>query len=155
MKPGRRTGPRALLGVAAPGRAAAHGDMALVAVAAVYAGLASGARPFTVPADVAVSVASTAFFIALLAQRLRPDGGPWRRLDPQRPAGRSSIGAALPWLALASLVVGVELASYFHSGPRAGYPTLSYGLDVLFGHRAPRAAGWFCWLAGGWYLVRR
>lgn len=124
---------------------------ALVATAA-YAGIASGARPFTIPADVAVSVPSAAFAGVLLMERIRPGTGPWRRLAPPEPVRG---GAALPWVAVILLLVGVELASYFHGGPRADYPTISYGLNTLFGPRAAKAAAWFGWLIAGWFLARR
>lgn len=127
-------------------------DLAALGVAALYAGLVSGARPFTVPADVFVSVPSALFAGALLLERLRPGKGPWRRLD------RASVeprGSAVPWILVLALLAAVELASYLHPGPRADYPTLSSGLDALFRHRAASAAGWFAWLTVGWYLVRR
>jgi hypothetical protein len=127
-------------------------EIAALGVAALYAGLVSGARPFTVPADVFVSVPSALFVGALLLERLRPEKGPWRRLDRAAPEPR---GTAIPWVLVLALLAAVELASYFHPGPRSDYPTLSSGLDALFRHRAVTAAGWFAWLTVGWYLVRR
>lgn len=126
-----------------------------IGAAALYAGLASGARTFTVPADVAVSIPGAVFLAALVAERIRPDRGPWRRIDPGRPPAREHGDTALPWLLVIALLVGVELASYFHGGPRSDYPTISYGLTTLFRSRAARAAGWFAWLTAGWYLARR
>jgi hypothetical protein len=128
------------------------GALGALGFAALYAGLASGARPFTAPAYLVVSLPSAAFLGALALQRLRPDGGPWGRIDPARPHG---AGTALPWLLVIALLVGVELASYFHGGPRSAYPTISSGLDELFRIRAAKAAGWLAWLSIGWYLVRR
>ncbi|MDA8310897.1 MAG: hypothetical protein M0Z46_09840 [Actinomycetota bacterium] len=125
---------------------------ALVGVA-VFAGVASGAAPFTVPSDVAVALPSALFVGAIVMERLRPAAGPWRRMDATLPAGGE--GTAAPWLVVIALVVAVELASYFHSGPRAHYPTLSYGMNVVFRYRAAKAAAWFTWLVVGWYLVRR
>jgi hypothetical protein len=127
-------------------------DLAALGFAALYAALVSGARPFTVPADVFVSVPSALFAGALLLERLRPDKGPWRRLQRAAPVPRAT---AVPWVLVLALLCAVELASYFHPGPRSDYPTLSSGLDALFRHRAARAAGWFAWLDAGWYLVRR
>ncbi len=121
--------------------------------AAILAGVASGARPFTVPADVAVSVPSALLVGSLALERLRPGTGPWRRMDRARPEG--GRGTAVPWLVVIAVLVGVELASYFHSGPRADYPTISSAMDALFRHRAARAAAWLAWLTVGWYLVRR
>ncbi|HTX62911.1 MAG TPA: hypothetical protein VMD28_04695 [Acidimicrobiales bacterium] len=139
-----------------PARGDARSHAAAVgalAGAAIFAGVASGARPFTVPADVAVSVGSACFAGTLVIERLRPDAGPWRRLDPERPAG--ARGTWVPWLVVAVVLVCVELASYFHGGPRADYPTLSSGLDALFHYRGAKAAAWFVWLVAGGYLARR
>ena len=117
--------------------------------AAVFAGVASGATPFTASADVAVSVPS-ALFVGTLVAGLRSGG---RRRDRAHPAGGG--GSAIPWIFVVVLLVAVELASFFHSGPRADYPTLSSGMTALFHDRAARAAGWFVWLTVGWYLARR
>lgn len=125
---------------------------AALGAAAAYAAAASGARPFTVAADVAVSVPSALFAATLLAERLRPEKGPWRRIER---GARQPRGAAGAWLAVIGLVACVELASYFHGGARSAYPTLSSGLDALFRQRATRAAGWFGWIAAGWFLARR
>jgi len=125
--------------------------VALCAVA-LYAGLASGVKPFTGLAYAAASFPCALGIGVLVLQRLRPDAGPWRRLDPARP---KSEGTGIVWLALIVLLLGVELASYFHPGPRADYPTLSFGLDALLRYRAIDAAGWFAWLVFGWYLARR
>ncbi|HVC14210.1 MAG TPA: hypothetical protein VND62_05050 [Acidimicrobiales bacterium] len=145
------TGPGADLPPPA-GRAVHHGPVvAVTLLAAVYAGLASGARPFTVPADVAVSVPSALFAGILVLQRVRP-AGPWRRLDPMRP---EPGGTALPWALVIALLVAVELADYFHGGPRADYPTISSGLDGLYHDRAVKAAVWFVWLTAGLHLTRR
>ena len=146
---------RARVSTAPAGRQAHSHGAATVALgaAAIFAGVASGARPFTVPADVAVSVPSALFVAALALERLRPRAGPWRRLDRARPEGGN--GTAVPWLVVIAVLVGVELASYFHGGPRADYPTLSSMMDALFRHRAAKAAAWLAWLGTGWYLVRR
>lgn len=136
-------------GRAAPRRA---WTVAALVAAAVYAGIGSGARAFTVPADAAVSVPSAVFACAILMERLRPEAGPWRRLERPSP---THGGAALPWVAVILLLVCVELASYFHGGPRADYPTVSSGLNALFDYRAAKAAAWFGWLVVGWYLARR
>jgi hypothetical protein len=126
--------------------------MAALAAAAAYAGWASGIAPFTVTAYVAVSVPSALFLSAFgLAWRL-PDEGPWARLPEDRPPFE---GTVVPWALLVALLVATELASYFHPGPRALYPTISSGADALFRHRPATAAAFLVWLAGGWYLVKR
>jgi hypothetical protein len=124
-----------------------------LAAAAIFAGVASGARPFTIPADVAISVPSALLVAALVMERLRPVAGPWRRMDRAHP--EDTGGTAVPWLVVAGVLVGVELASYFHPGLRADYPTISSGIDALFHYRAAKAGAWFAWLLVGWYLVRR
>jgi hypothetical protein len=149
MSTGRRLGLPPQQGRTRGARRASLGALCAVAL---YAGLASGVKPFTALAYGAVSLPSALCVGSLVMQRLRPDAGPWRRLDPVRPRGE---GAAIAWLALIVVLLGVELASYFHPGPRAEYPTLSFGLDALLRYRAANAAGWFAWLVLGWYLVRR
>jgi len=144
-------------GVAAGGRRpravrGAHLEPAtLLLVAAAYAAWASSTSPFTVPADVAVSIPGATFVAALVLQRRWPDG-PWRRLPRARPP---RVGGAAGWLVGIALLVGVELAAYFHGGPRASYPTISSAGHALFRWRAARAAGWFGWLGTGWFLARR
>lgn len=127
-------------------------SLCAVLAAASYAAWASGTTPFTPPADVAVSVPSAAFAAALVLQVRWPHAQPWRRLTDGVPAG---TGRALPWLVVVAVLVGAELASYFHGGPRADYPTISSFLDTIFHDRAAKATVWFVWLTLGWYLARR
>lgn len=133
-------------------RRRAAGVVVALAAAAAYAGWASGTQPFTDPADICVSIPSALFVVALVLERRWPDRGPWRRLRSDRPV---SEGGVTLWLAVIAILVAVELASYFHSGPRADYPTISSGLNALLSHRPAKAAGFFVWLAIGWFLVRR
>lgn len=133
-----------------PGRA--PGVVAGLVVAAGFAAWASGTAAFSVPADVAVSVPSAVFAAALVLQARWPASGPWRRLTPNVPG---ATGSALPWLAVIGVLVAVELASYFHGGPRSEYPTISSLLDAMFHDRAAKAGVWFVWLTVGWYLARR
>lgn len=121
-------------------------------VAAALSAWASGTRPFSIASDVAVSVPSALFAAALALERRWPERRPWRRLPAVRPERR---GGGAWWLVVITLLVGVELASYFHGGPRSDYPTLSSGLNALFAHRAAKAAGFFVWLATGWFLLKR
>ena len=123
----------------------------LLVVAAAYAAWASTTSPFTTAADVAVSVPAASFASALVLQRRWP-AGPWRRLTPVRPVRGGTAGA---WVVVVGLLVGMELASYFHGGPRAAYPTISSAQDALFHAQAARAAGWFVWLVVGGFLARR
>lgn len=128
-----------------------------LAGAAAYAGWASGTAPFSSAADAAVSVPSALLAAGLLARWLVPAGGPWRPLPPVSHDGDPArdAGTGTPWIALVALVVGVELASYFHGGARSAYPTISSAVESIFRYRAVKAAAFFGWLAGGWYLVKR
>lgn len=128
-----------------------------VVVAAAYSAWASGTTPFTIGADVAVSVPSALFAAALVLQQRWPSARPWRRIDPGRPATATTTDArsAAPWIVLAALLLLVELASYFHGGARSAYPTISSGLDAVFRSRAAKAVVWDAWLSAGWFLARR
>jgi hypothetical protein len=125
---------------------------ALVAAAAAYAGWASATAPFTVPADVAVSVPSAVFAAAYVLQWRWPQTWPWRRLDADH---LQRVGTAVPWLLVIGLLVAWELASYFAGGSRAVHPTISSGINSLFHWQAAKSAGFLVWLSAGWYLVRR
>lgn len=112
----------------------------------------------------AVSIPSAAIAAGLVARLLVPARAPWRPLPPVGGAGGPASGAGgpagdagttAPWLVLAFLVVAVELASYFHGGPRSLYPTISSSTETVFRYRPVKAAAFFGWLAGGCYLVRR
>ena len=121
-------------------------------VAAAYAGWASATAPFTVPADVAVSVPSAVFAAAYVLQWRWPRTWPWHRIETARPPRG---GSAVPWLVVIGLLVACELASYFAGGSRAVHPTISSGINSLFHWQAAKAAGFLAWLSAGWYLVRR
>ncbi len=138
-------------------RHAHAGLVAAIVLAAAYSGWASGAPPFTTCADIAVSVPAALFAATLVLQRWWPTARPWRRIDPGRPATATPTDArsAAPWIVVAAVLLAVELASYFHSGARSAYPTISSGLDALFHCRAAKALGWDAWLSAGWFLARR
>lgn len=123
-----------------------------MAVAAAYAAWASGTAPFTPGADAAVAAPGAVFLAVFALQRRWPTRGPWQRLRDSRPEGH---GGAAGWLVVIGVLVGIELASYFHGGPRSAYPTLSSAIDSISRWRAVRAALWSAWLAIGWFLVRR
>lgn len=127
---------------------------AALLAAVAWSAWASGTSPFTVPADVAVSVAAALFAGALLARRLAPAGQLWRaRSLPAEVA--TDRRTAAPWVALFAVALAVELASYFHPGPRSLYPTFSSLSDDVLRYRPVKAAVFFGWLAGGWHLVTR
>lgn len=125
--------------------------LAIFLLGAAYAAWASGVAPFSARSDAAVAAPSAIFVTAMVLQRRWP-AGPWRRLTALRPAAG---GSSALWLAVIALLVAVELASYFHGGPRARYPTVSSAENALSHLRAARATIWLVWLAMGWYLARR
>lgn len=142
--------------------------VAAVGVAAAYAGWASGTVPFTTASNVAVSLPSALLAGGLVARVVGGVGSPLA--VPERPGARSGGGprrtaatdghgegrdSAAPWVVLIAVVVALELASYFHGGSRSAYPTLSSLATELFRHRPVKAAAFFAWLVGGWYLVVR
>ena len=149
--------------------------LAALAVTAAYAGWASGTVPFTAPADVAVSLPAAmmaAAYVARLAastrlrHRIPMAGGVARRQGSHAASASASPpvtatvnvddrGTVTPWLVLAGVVVAVELASYFHGGPRTLYPTISSSAESLFRQRAVKATALFGWLLGGWYVASR
>ena len=129
--------------------------MAVAALlAAALAGWASGTAPFSVPADVAVSVPSAMLAAVLVAQRVAPTRRLWRPRTLPVEGARDRRSSA-PWVALIVLMLAVELASYFHPGPRSLYPTVSSIADRALRYRPVKAAAFLGWLAGGWYLVTR
>lgn len=119
--------------------------------AAGYAGWASGTVPFTASADVAVSVPSALLVLGLVGRWT------WGRRPGTGVGSKAVRGTAssAPWLVLVVLVTAVELASYFHGGPRTLYPTISSSAESLFRIRAVKAAAFLGWLLGGWYVVAR
>lgn len=127
-----------------------------LAAAAAYSGWASATRPFTTPANVAVSVPSAVFALGVVLRLRWPDTGPWRRLPPGRPPVHAGgLRGVAPWLLVVGIFVASELASYFAGGSRAVHPTVSSSLDSLFHYQPAKAAAFFAWLVGGWYFVRR
>lgn len=132
-----------------------HRLLALTAVvgAAAYAGWMSGTVPFSVAAYSAVAVPSAVFLIGVVVTKVAPGRVAWALRRPPE-IGRGGGGSAV-WIGLIAVVVGVELASYFHGGPRADYPTLSSIAASAFRHRPVKATAVFAWLVGGWRLMTR
>lgn len=123
----------------------------------VVASLAAGrARPFTLPADVAVSVALLlAIAVVVSAHRLS------RRLPSlaRRPhlSGASTPSGPLrwlPWMAAVAAAASFEAYSVL-SLPRSEHPTLSSMLDAADRTYGGHAVAFACWLVLGWYLVTR
>ena len=125
--------------------------LTVAALAATYAWFAARTTPFTLPADVVTAVPVVGTAVAYALQRVRPEGGPWRRLDADRPPAG---GTAIPWLVLVLVLVGTELAS-FVGAPRATHPTISSVTDTIFHWQAAKAAAFLGWMYLSSYFVRR
>lgn len=114
----------------------------VVAAGAVgaYAWWATGLRPFTWPALLAVAAAG--IVTILVGSRRR------------RPPFELPAGGALIWGIVFALLVGWELAAYLQQ-PRADHPTLSALADRVIGWRPARALAFLAWVALGADLSRR
>ena len=111
------------------------------AVAAGYAWWATGLRPFTGPALVAVlgaGLAAMALGAAALPRRTPPPA-----------AGHAGV-----WFGLGAALGLWQLASFLHHS-RADHPTLSSLINTLFQSHPARAIGLLAWLAVGAGLARR
>ena len=114
-----------------------------VAAAALYAWWATGLRPFSWAALLAVEGAGVAALV--LGSRRR---APAPDLPP-RP------GAALGgWAALLGALAAWELAAYLQH-PRHDHPTLSSLADAVLGSHPAQALAFLAWLALGADLARR
>lgn len=114
-----------------------------VAAVGVYAWVAAGLRPFTLPALVA-TLAGGLVAIAI--------GG---RLPPSSPSGRGAPrrGFAL-WAGLAA-ATGLWQLQAFVQQPRAEHPTISSLTNDLLESHPSRAAAMAVWLAAAAWLARR
>lgn len=108
-----------------------------------YAWWATGLRPFSWPALVAVEAAG---IVAILL------GARWPR--PSSPHCRPSRRPVMAWAALLAALAGWELAAYLQS-PRAEHPTLSSLANVALEPHPIRAAAFVVWLAVAAMLARR
>ncbi|MDQ3094901.1 MAG: hypothetical protein M3Q82_02925, partial [Actinomycetota bacterium] len=120
------------------------GGMTIVAslAAMAYAWWASGLRPFSASATVAVLGAGVA--AALLG----------RRRTSVTPVDRVTTAAVAPWCALFAALVTWQLVAYVQ-GPRSEHPTLSYLFSAAVDARPVRTLALVVWLAGAAWLGRR
>ena len=116
---------------------------ASAALAAGYAWVATGLRPFTLPALVATL--GGGFVAILVGARL-----------PRRPASlrRAVTDGGWVWFALAAAISVWELQSFLQH-PRSQHPTLSSLTNTLLESHASRVVAFAGWLAGGVWLARR
>ena len=115
---------------------------ALVLVALAYAWWATGLRPFSLLATVAV-VGAGVIAMVVGARYLRP-----RVRVPVR------ARAVLPWVVLFGVLAVVQLLAYVDS-PRPEHPTLSYLTNVALETHVARTVAFVAWLAGAAWLGRR
>ena len=111
-------------------------------MAAAYAWVAAGLRPFTWPALASVAIAGAVAII--LGTRHR---------QPSKSSADDRSGA-LTWGILCALLAGWELAAYVQS-PRADHPTLSVLADQLLDWHPARALAFLAWMVVGVDLARR
>jgi hypothetical protein len=117
-----------------------------VTVAAGYAWWATGVRPFTAPAYLAVAGSVVAVAVA----------GWWsgRHRPPMAASPRLGVRGAAPWLALALAALGLELAGLVLGGRSSRVPTLSMVVDHALAWHGTRLVVFGAWVALGLALVR-
>lgn len=121
--------------------------VAVVAVALVYAWIASGLRAFTHPEAVAVSIPLVVAGVALLRAR--------HRLDEEAESGEEvTRRGTWVWVTLVVALLAWELISYRLS-PRIDHPTLSSIADAIMSTHPGRFALFAAWLGVGYWLFRR
>jgi hypothetical protein len=121
--------------------------VAVVAVALVYAWIASGLRAFTHPEAVAVSIPLVVAGVALLRAR--------HRLDEEAESGEEvTRRRTWVWVTLVVALLAWELISYRLS-PRIDHPTLSSIADAIMSTHSGRFALFAAWLGVGYWLFRR
>ena len=118
--------------------------LSAVAAVAIYSWLATGVRPFTVPADVVVGIP----VVVLLALS-------WYRTGLGRPLLELQLRHAprelAAWAAVIGLLAAWELAAYA-SSPRHAHPTVSSISDAITSGHAARAVIFGLWIIVGWYV---
>ena len=120
----------------------------VAAAGAGYACWASGLRPFTATAYVAIAVPVAALALTEAAGLGR--GGPVPTGAPAPVAGRPSGRALAPWMVFLAVAAALETAGLALGGRSATVPTLSTVVDHALGERAVRAALFAAWLVVGW-----
>jgi hypothetical protein len=114
---------------------------AAAALVVGFAFVATGLRPFTLPALVATLAGG---LVAIMVGR---------RL-PAPIAVRAPVGGAWWWAALGSAVAMWELQAFLQH-PRSAHPTVSSLTNDLLQSHLSRAGAMLVWLAAGVWLARR
>ena len=107
----------------------------------MYAWVAAGLRPFTLPALIATLAGGLVVIVA------------GRRSSPPVGAPAPARGAWV-WLVLASAAAVWELQAFLQH-PRSEHPTVSSLSNDLLQSHFPRAGAMVVWLAAGVWLARR
>ena len=107
----------------------------------VYGWWATGRRPFSATATVAVVGAGVAAMAVGQARRPRHDARP-------------SLAGAVGWLLLLAALAGWQLLAYVQA-PRSEHPTLSSLTNAALDTHPGRALAFVAWLVGGWRMARR
>lgn len=124
-------------------RSSARSRPLFLGVAAVaYAWWATGLRPFSLLATVAV-VGAGVIAMVVASRYLRPRG--------RVPVALREV---LPWIVLFGALATVQLLAYSGS-PRTEYPTLSYLANAALDTHVARASAFVAWLTGAGWLARR
>jgi hypothetical protein len=107
----------------------------------VYAWWATGRRPFTAAATLAVVGAGVATMAIGQARRSPNDARP-------------TLAGVIGWLVLLVALAGWQLLAYVQE-PRSEHPTLSSLTNAALDTHTGRALGFGAWLVGGSWLARR
>jgi hypothetical protein len=132
----------------------------LVAVGVVYSWWATGLRPFTATAYVAVGipVLVVALGAVIAARRASgpPGNGRWRTTNRVQAAPTGPVWRqAAPWIVIGCAGLGLEIAGLALGGRSARLPTLSTVADHALRWHGTRWVLFVAWLACGAALVGR
>jgi hypothetical protein len=122
----------------------------LIAVAFVYAAVATASGPWTVWAYISTAIPG---LVAIWYAVRRG----WHRRDadvPEIRVDRVALAGLVVWGVLFALLATWVLSVFF-SHPRVVYPTPSYMMDIAFHNYPLRVAAFAAWLGAGWYVLRR
>jgi hypothetical protein len=119
-----------------------------------YAWWATGLRPFTRSADVAIAIPVFLLAVAAWGKTPRSSGGASRFIRKGAVGSPSRYGA-LPWIALGLLAVALEVLGLALGGRSRVVPTLSTVADQALAWHVSRWVVFILWLAAGAWPVRR
>jgi len=103
--------------------------------------MATGLRPFTVPALVATLGGGV--LAIMMGRRFSPPA-----------ATAAAVNGAWLWATLGGAAIIWELQAFVQH-PRSDHPTVSSLTNELLRSHLPRSGAMLVWLAAGWWLARR